>query len=722
MNNPKPINDIPATGHFNFVYGSFKLSKWSVPFMTTTMSLTEVSKSLRLASELPSSETIEWKIEELFQRSIDWKRVSDQIVPYLENEEVPQFFNSLTIALVPFKSGEDGVSFSLGTDTWNPPQLDNKEAFSAGAGSVQTIGPMTIGWWDAKEGEIGTIGVLRWNPDEVFSVAIDGQHRLASIKEAIKHAAQGGDKKWNETRVSVVLLVFDESLGYSAPENQTPVQVMRRLFIDMNKNAQKVSRARQILLDDYEPHAACVRQMIGEGLTSDLRELSPGTGQPQRMPLALVDWASEQAKFDTGPYLTTVLLVDWIVNKVLATKPIVDLMDYSLLQKQIKTFEDRLYLNLSNALGRLDKDKTFERSFNYSAEDLTLIGKSFGEVWAEPVIYLLTAFFPYAQIIETRLAGDSLSLDFQTWHELYKKTDNNKTVGNSGLDNNYEIEYKTFLNTVKNRVHNPIALSMFEEKLSAIEVLKEDNVAFKVVFQHALVEAFIEFARITRDDLAEFHEFHGVELPASTYFGELDEDDDEDSKQDDEDDYFIEAGAIGADGPTEFQRESAKLVLELAILFIAALNRVWENSDCFYDQDGQLPSEGTKSLSKGYSQRFWQGTFRKPEGDTDHTQGASTRAKDLIFIAAVMIVADDIFEPDVPSDFDRFWNLIRPSSQEPIPKILGRARAAAKRYCRDNDKSAAARIFEAADKGFDDGIAEDMLRSRIKEMWDSAGL
>jgi hypothetical protein len=44
---------------------------------------------------------MEWSIEELFQRDISWDRIEDELVKYLKNENQAQFFNALTIALLP---------------------------------------------------------------------------------------------------------------------------------------------------------------------------------------------------------------------------------------------------------------------------------------------------------------------------------------------------------------------------------------------------------------------------------------------------------------------------------------------------------------------------------------------------------------------------------------------------------------------------------------------
>ena len=84
------------------LWGSFNLSQTPIPYYQTILSLEEVSKELELVENLPSDLRSKWRLEELFQREIDWDRVEKQIVNgYLRRPEKLKFFNSLTVALLP---------------------------------------------------------------------------------------------------------------------------------------------------------------------------------------------------------------------------------------------------------------------------------------------------------------------------------------------------------------------------------------------------------------------------------------------------------------------------------------------------------------------------------------------------------------------------------------------------------------------------------------------
>src|SRR5262249_1331794 len=103
-----------------------------------------------------------------------------------------------------------------------------------------------------------------------------------------------------------IFLIPNEKAGFNIPQrpgkNEMAVTGLRNIFIDLNKNARPVSATRNILLDDLNIVSVCVRQLIGTKLSAEAEE--------QRIPLPLVDWMTEKNKIETGPFLTTILLLD----------------------------------------------------------------------------------------------------------------------------------------------------------------------------------------------------------------------------------------------------------------------------------------------------------------------------------------------------------------------------------------------------------------------------
>jgi hypothetical protein len=515
MPRPSPQPAISASGQFDFVYGRYQLSRWSVPYFATTMTLRQAAEGLRLVSDFPGTQNLAWKLDELYQREIDWPRVERQIVPYLRSQSQPQFFNSLTVALLPILGNELRDSFEGGQ--WVAPQLEGSEKF----GFIKQCGPLRLGYWEtweAFEDAGARLGQLRWNSAQVFSVAIDGQHRLAAIKEFARTDMY--DPRLERTQIPVILVVFDPRLGYIAPGGKPVVDVLRVLFIDLNKHAKPVSRARQILLDDKDPHSICVRAVVGREIRNgddELRAASPC------LPLSLVDWHSESAKFDEGPYLVTTLGLDWIVGAIFGAKPIVEYTDYKGIKRQLRAIADALGLGLLAALDRLrNLESLAVEPFQYSSGEETEDGLPGGElgdivaafrrVWGPVLAHLCSEFAPYQALIQTRKDLDTLSVEFVNWYYLYKRM--------KDAERRYEgrasSEYRQFVANLVTRREGPISETSLKQKLDELQAAKGDSLAFKVVFQRALIHAFLEYSKLGHEDL-------GLEAPVGEDEGEIDD-------------------------------------------------------------------------------------------------------------------------------------------------------------------------------------------------------
>ena len=101
------------------LWGSFNLSHTSIPYYQTVITLEEAARELKLVENLPSDLRSMWKLEELFQREIDWERVRHDIVDgYLRRPEKLKFFNSLTVALLPIDEKK-----MLATEYGNTPRV-----------------------------------------------------------------------------------------------------------------------------------------------------------------------------------------------------------------------------------------------------------------------------------------------------------------------------------------------------------------------------------------------------------------------------------------------------------------------------------------------------------------------------------------------------------------------------------------------------------------------
>ena len=606
MSDRRVVDDVPATSHFDFLYGRYHLSSWVIPYFSTIMPLRDTAKSLRLVVDFPGSDEIPWRLDELYQREVDWPRVERRILPYLRATEQPQFFNALTIALLPQDPSGYGMTqgFSAAT-TWHPPGLLDPGRFA----KVHTVGPITCGYWTSwntfSQAEART-GQIRWNPDEIFAVALDGQHRLAAIKELVNNPSSR-EAHWNETSVPVIFVVLDPGFGYVNQKEKLLVDVLRVIFIDLNKHAKVPTRARQILLDDKDPTSVCVRALVGESLCDGTDELDAELG---RLPLSLVDWHTEQAKFDEGPYITTILVLDWAIAALLGAKPVQDFTDYNAIRNQLKALSSSLAIDLKLANRRLaDLASVQFRPFSYSEDpdndELDQIARAFQCIWNPVFVKLLTEFGPYRDLIDLRRQKRTFTLDFSNWYRLRYQYKRDHYAGRATQD------YKQFVGRLSAR-QNPLGESKLDSMLADLDAHKNNNLAFNVVFQRSYFLAFQEWCSV--DDL------HLYELES------FDDDDafDEDGSYDDESGDPVDGDgfpdAAGSDlAETDPISAKAAHVLVRAQEYVDAMNKVVDNvpeilcAECLFET-----SDGTR-------QRFWLGALLTAERGIDFTQGASVR-------------------------------------------------------------------------------------------------
>jgi hypothetical protein len=672
---PRAVVQQPSTPPFSFIAGMYRLSKWHIPYFASTMTFRDAAANLRLVNDFPGIERLAWRLEELYQRDIDWPRVERQIVPYLRNEEQPQFFNALTVALLPIRNNEVLGSYDK-LDWGAPGPVDPQltpHSLDVGAISFSYFQQ----WVDPSEAN-AKLGQLRWNPDQVFSVAIDGQHRLAAIKSLVE---SGLGAAATQTEVPVILLVFDERLGFRGPSGGGElVDLLRRLFIDLNKHAVKVDRTRQILLDDIDPHSLCVRRLIEPKLTDGANSL---TAANPRLPLTAVDWHTGEAKVDKGPYVTTILGLDWCVTKLLGAKPISDYMDYRDVERQLDAFRQSLGLELGAARAHLEELREYGiRPFSYKTEngnnEVEQIAAAFGKVWAPALVKIFSALRPYESLISLRSKQKTLTAEFVNWYYLYERK-NKESLGGRA-----ERDYTQMLNHLMVRAEAPVSEQSLKGKLSEIESEKLDSLAFNVVFQRALIEAFWHFQKLDSSPIESDPD------SADELF-----DDDEPGAE------ATEAEAQASeDGTLDIEVRSNQVSTQ-AERFIDVLNKVVDADAGFLQH--------TFSFGAGAARRsFWLGALLSVEQHIDFTQSASARSAELILWAP--LVAVDIEEDGIAkaSSFDTFWTRLNDDERDftPVQKSLQRS---IQRY----KKSTADRIIKPDDDYND--LKEDAYEERLQQ-------
>lgn len=443
------------TDELIFVPGEFTLSNMeSVPYFAAVMPLQDLVNQIKLVEDIPEEALLDWSLEELFQRDISWNRVETELVDrYLMAPNKLSFFNSLTIALLP----QNG--FIIEKDYGEP---DSKLSFDKGDRWTRTdVGNICV-----EHLTDAGIGLIRWHKERIFPVAIDGQHRLAALKayyEKRKDALTPGAPEF-DTKISLILLILDERVGFKRNIEKPILETLREIFIDLNKNARNVPKSRLILLEDQNIQSLCVRTL----LPKKAKIFSPSV-----LPLPIVTWRSDEAKFDSGYSITSVLNLNEIVSYCLnrASLEAIDPLE----GRQIKQYTDKITAKLD--LEQKIKKSIIDRSqlcidraepFSFTEKHLDAFENAFREQWTPHIIRVFKEFSPYKKYLlkaEEIGAIDKMLADYLLLPvEKRNKFKERKKADNENFNPHLEIE----------------------EPLKELENIKTDEWAFQVVFQKAL--------------------------------------------------------------------------------------------------------------------------------------------------------------------------------------------------------------------------------------------
>jgi hypothetical protein len=393
-----------------FLKGGFNLGNTCVPYFSSTLPAGELRSMLRLPSRLPVDPDQPIKLEELFQRELDHDRVRNRIMPYLRDDRSLRFFNALTVALLPL-------------DPANPRRLaaayPNDAALAPPARSEwegQAVGPIMVSHPPGN----ADIGELRWNSRLTMPVILDGQHRFRAIEMLLTESQGQLHTDLAAMKVSILFLVFDPRVGFKAAEEMSVLSSCRDIFVDLNKHAVTVPRARLALLDDRSPWSMSMRSILASGVGVDPTPPSTRVEETGRLPLTLVNWRGDTAKFDTGHHLTSLLTLQDMVEHVLGA-PVFRPLDYDRARQVVDVLAARLDIeatldfDLSEIQSEIDAAERDERPFELSRPQAKAVGAAFGERVGRRITRPLVRLSPYATLIEKLSEAGLIGTELEPW-------------------------------------------------------------------------------------------------------------------------------------------------------------------------------------------------------------------------------------------------------------------------------------------------------------------
>jgi len=196
-----------------------QMGDWT--YYVTVMKLGKIARECRLAEEISTHADL----DNLIQRALE-DRVNREMVPYLLKEK-QRFYGALVVAVYG------------GDPEFSPVKVEEHELLD-----------------DTNKSTYG-FGLLRFDGSQTY-YALDGQHRLKSIQEAIKR-----DADLAKEEISVIILKHEET--------KAGMQRTRRLFSTLNRRAKPTSAGMNIAIDEDDSVAVVTRRLVKEN--KHLKEL-----------------------------------------------------------------------------------------------------------------------------------------------------------------------------------------------------------------------------------------------------------------------------------------------------------------------------------------------------------------------------------------------------------------------------------------------------------------
>jgi DNA sulfur modification protein DndB len=188
-------------------------------FYASSMTFSQVSERVMPSDQLVTSKAL----DELIQRTLTDR--SKEIARYIETQG-QRFFNSLVLAV--FEGEPEWLDIRLLDSDFLPTDIDEAQ----------------IDRFNSK------IGLLRLSgAEQVF--ALDGQHRVEGIKQALRDHPELGDQE-------VSVLLISHRAGDEGKERT------RRLFTTLNRYARPVSKYEKIALDEDDALAIVTRRLLND--------------------------------------------------------------------------------------------------------------------------------------------------------------------------------------------------------------------------------------------------------------------------------------------------------------------------------------------------------------------------------------------------------------------------------------------------------------------------
>lgn len=368
-----------------------------------------------------------WPVSQIIQREVDRIRVSNISKDYILGQgRSIKYFPPLIIAILP-KAPDGKIDLNLVFTPDDSSSIkesiydksiyranDKIKKYFLAAVNQSIVGGLYV----LEVSKIFDFNLFCWDKEKHYAIIIDGQHRLASlIKSKRDNAAIS-----NYTQ-DVVFMDFSFLIQKSA-QRFTPVEVVRRIFIDINTNAKKVGAVRQILMDDKN-----LSSLLVQSLVDAVRKDGSEKNKDQFIISQVVDWYGESLKHAL-PHLTGILSLHQIMNDYLiqgdlhsiddlrmpskVTNWVARLNDIFLVDAKIgsqtryegvtplRTSLQKFYESIEendSYSNVTDNERKETEIFSFDYNILDVAQDTFSEKFARPIVRVFNNLWPYSETI-----------------------------------------------------------------------------------------------------------------------------------------------------------------------------------------------------------------------------------------------------------------------------------------------------------------------------------
>lgn len=304
--------ELTLSNVYNIKIGGFGTTN-SIKTYLCTVKVDDLEDDIEFYETLTKDKS--WPVSQIIQREVDRIRVSNISKDYILGLGRPiKYFPPIIIAILP--KGPDGkIDLKLNYTPESSAKIKEliydrsvfrknekiKKYFTSG-----TNKSLIDGLYVLEVSKIFDFNLFCWDKAKYYAIVIDGQHRLASLFKSKKDNPVVA----NYTQ-DVVFMDFSYLIQTHEEKKYTPIEVVRRVFIDINTNAKKVGLVRQILMDDKDLTSLLVQSMV-DAVNKDGSDKATDSYLISQ----IVDWYGESLKH-VLPHITGILSLYQILDDYL---------------------------------------------------------------------------------------------------------------------------------------------------------------------------------------------------------------------------------------------------------------------------------------------------------------------------------------------------------------------------------------------------------------------